>query len=271
MMQGMLISRDRAYEIVETTKQGDRVSFIFDVFMVSLITINVLAVILGTVKEIEARYGLLLLIIEVVSVLLFTVEYVVRLWSAASDARYARPVSGRVRFALRPMMIIDLFAILPFYLGPLVGVDGRFLRALRLFRILRLLKIARYSRSLQLMRDVLIAKVPELTMTLMVLMILLLVSGSMMYYLEHEAQPEVFSSIPASLWWGIATLTTVGYGDAYPVTALGKMLGGFIAVLGIGLFALPAGILASGFSEAIQRAKQQGICPTCGRGSEDAD
>ncbi|MCZ7662877.1 MAG: potassium channel family protein [Thermoleophilia bacterium] len=163
-------------------------------------------------------------------------------------------------------MDTPILAIFPFYVG--VGrLDLRFLRALRLFRLLRVLKLARYSESLALLGRVFRAKKEELVVTLCAVLFLLFLASSFIYYVEHEAQPEAFSSIPAAMWWGVATLTTVGYGDVYPVTVAGKVLGAIVAMLGIGLFALPAGILASGFADEMRRKRtdETAMCPHCGR------
>lgn len=196
----------------------------------------------------------------------FTIEYLLRLWSCTVDSRFRNPVLGRIRFALRPLLIIDLVAILPFYLPIIIPFDLRFLRALRLIRILRMLKMGRYSESLRLFASVLKSKKEELVIAVFVTFILLIVSSSLMYFVENEAQPENFSSIPDAMWWGVATMTTVGYGDVYPVTPVGRFLGAIIAILGIGMFALPAGILASGFVEEIQKRRTGHIrCPYCGK------
>ncbi|MCE5278070.1 MAG: ion transporter [Planctomycetaceae bacterium] len=146
---------------------------------------------------------------------------------------YSRPVLGRLRAAASPMMLIDLLAILPFYL-PFIDADLRFLRSLRLLRIFRLAKIARYSNALQTLGRVLGNHKVELAATGFVMLILLILSSTLMYYAENDAQPQAFSSVPASMWWAVATMTTVGYGDMCPVTPLGKVLGSFIAILGIG-------------------------------------
>ena len=168
-----------------------------------------------------------------------------------------------------PLALIDLMAVLPFYL-PFVFPDLRFMRALRLFRLFRVLKLARYSTSLQTFVDVLRLKKEELLLMLFAIMILLVVSSSLMYDVEHEAQPDDFSSIPAAMWWGIVTLATVGYGDIYPVTPWGKFIGSMVVILGIGLFALPTGVLASGFAEVLAKRKEEQkmagmVCPHCGR------
>lgn len=139
---------------------------------------------------------------------------------------------------------------------------------LRLFRLLRVLKIGRYSQSVALMAHVVRRKRSDLTVTALLLFVMLVIAASLMYYAEHDAQPEAFGSIPAAMWWGVATFTTVGYGDVYPITPLGRILGSFIAILGIGIFALPAGILASGFSEERERMRtgnSADVCPHCGR------
>jgi len=145
--------------------------------------------------------------------------------------------------------------------------DMRFVRGIRLFRLIRVLKIGRYSTSLRTLVNVFKRKKEELIISVFSMFLLLIIVSSLMYLIEHNAQPEVFSSIPASMWWGIITLTTVGYGDVYPVTIVGKFCGSFIALLGIGLFALPAGILASGFAEEIHRKKVDTTetCPHCGK------
>ncbi len=219
-----------------------------DVTIAGLIVLNVVGIALGTVDWIHARYADLLWGLEIVSVAVFTVEYVARLWSCTAEEAYSHPVFGRLRFARKPFLVVDLLAILPFYAGALV-FDLRFLRALRLLRLFRIVKLARYSESMRQLAAVAREKREDLVITFAATGVLLVVAASLMYFIEHEAQPETFSSIPAAMWWGVVTLTTVGYGDVYPVTPLGRAVSAVIAVLGIGLFALPASILASGFVE----------------------
>ena len=146
-------------------------------------------------------------------------------------------------------------------------MDLRFIRIMRFFRLFILIKMYRYSKAMKTLGAVLKLKKEELIVAVLTVIGLLIISSSLMYFIENTAQPDAFSSIPASMWWSIATLTTVGYGDIYPITPLGKLLGAVIAVLGIGLFALPAGMLASGFSEEIQYRKEQDsrCCPHCGK------
>lgn len=179
--------------------------------------------------------------------------------------------SGRWRFSVSGMAIVDLLAILPFYVGLLpsfLAPDLRFMRAIRMFRLIRVLKIARYLKALNLMQAVFRERKEQIFLSIMFIFFLLIIVSTLMYHLEHDAQPEAFSSIPATMWWGIETLTTVGYGDLVPRTHMGKLLGGMIAVLGIGLFALPAGILSSGLTEHLQRNDKRRApkkCPHCGK------
>lgn len=258
--------KKRTYEILEKAADGDLASRIFDIFIMSLIFLNVIAVILETVKGIALHFMPLFQTFEIVSVVIFTIEYLLRLWSCTVYKKYKAPFRGRFRFALTPMAIVDLVAILPFYIPMLIPFDLRFVRVLRLMRMFRLFKMGRYSDSLKTLGNVLKRKKEELLITVFVVGILLVFISSLMYYVENEAQPEAFSSIPAAMWWGVATLTTVGYGDAYPITTLGKFLGAIIALLGIGMFALPAGILGGGFVEEMRKKQdKRTVCPHCGK------
>ena len=159
---------------------------------------------------------------------------------------------GRIRYALKPLVIVDLLSILPFYL-PLLSVDLRILRILRIFRILRILKLERYFRAMSLIVRVFRKTMDELISSMIAIGILLIIVASLMYYIE----PETFHSIPEAMWLGIVTLSTVGYGDVYPQTALGKIVGSVLAILGIGLFVLPAGIIASGFIEELRQKNER--------------
>lgn len=237
----------------------------YDAFMAGLVCLNVVAIVLETVRPLHTAHQALFAAFEAGSVLVFTLDYLLRLWVCTLKAEYAAPVRGRIRYALTPLALIDLAAVLPFWL-PLLGADLRFARAARLMRLLRLGKLARYSRALQMVARVLEGKKEELLTTLLVAGVLLLGASSLMYLVEREAQPEAFSSIPAAMWWGIATLTTVGFGDVYPVTPLGKALSGVIAVIGIGIIALPTGILSAGFIEEMQArsGREPHRCPHCG-------
>jgi len=257
----------RTLTVLEEARSGDPLSRSVDLFLITLIVLNVLAVILETVEPLATHWAAFFHLFEKVSVAVFTVEYVLRVWSSTAGERYAHPVFGRVRFALTFFAVIDLLAILPFYLPMVVTLDLRFLRAVRLFRIFRLFKAGRYSRSLKTMGRVFARTRTELSITLFLTLILLVLASGLVYLAEHDAQPETFSSIPAAMWWGAVTLTTVGYGDIYPVTLLGRLLGTVIAILGIGLFALPTAILGSAFMEELTHRKEPSaeVCPHCGK------
>ncbi len=261
----------RVFEIIEVASPGDQPSRIFDIFIMTLISLNVAAAILETVESISTQHARFFRNFEIFSVAIFTAEYLLRIWSCTVDARFMNPILGRIRFALTPLLIVDLVAILPFYIPMIIPFDLRFLRALRLIRILRMLKMGRYSESLKVFARVLKLKKEELVIAVFITLILLIISSSLMYFVENQAQPESFSSIPEAMWWGVATLTTVGYGDVYPVTPVGRFLGAIIAILGIGMFALPAGILASGFVEELQKKRTRPMrCPHCGKNIYEA-
>ncbi|MDC7226998.1 MAG: ion transporter [Spirochaetales bacterium] len=245
--------RKRVFKIIEPAEKGDSPSNIFDISILVLIIINVIAVIIESLSTKPIIVSEILEIIEIVSIIIFTIEYVLRIVTA--DFKYPSKIMiiSIVRYCISFMALIDLFAILPFYIPMLIAVDLRFLRILRLTRLLRVLKINRYTNSLKLIVKVLKRKKEELIVTIFVMVIMLLLSASIMYYLETDAQPEAFPNIIAAFWWAIATLTTVGYGDVYPVTVLGKVLSAIIAVIGIGIVALPTGIISSGFIEEINK------------------
>ena len=254
----------RTWEILDSHRPNDRASRLFDLALLTLIAANVTAVVVGTVPWVAARWAAQLDRFELVSVLVFAVEYVLRVWSAPANPAFRPALTGRLRYIVTPMAIVDLLAIVPSLL-PFVGVDLRFARALRLMRLFRLAKLTRYLRSIRLFGAVARDKREELVLSTFVLFLLLLIASSVMYFVENKAQPDKFSSIPATMWWAIATLTTVGYGDIYPITALGRLFGAIVAVMGIGLFALPTAILGTGFVEAIAREKQPPMtCPECG-------
>lgn len=238
-----------------------------------LIFVNVIIVILETVQEIHAACYQLFQVIEVFSVIIFAVEYALRLWAIVEHPKFRHPLWGRVRYFFTFFALIDLFAILPFFLPHLISADLLIVRALRLFRLIRVLKLGRYSTSFEMMARVLRKKREEMFSSMFVLVIILIISSSMMYFIEHEAQPKAFPNIPAALWWGVATLTTIGYGDIYPITALGKVFAAISAILSVGIVALPSGIIVTGFIEEMQSRlvkkeappRQPRQCPHCGK------
>ncbi len=248
--------RSHIYPILEIAHSGHRLSRIFDVVLILLIALNVMAVILESVDSLSARYGEFFSWFEFVSVIIFSIEYVLRVWSCVEHegGEYKLPLKGRIRYMLTPMALIDLLAIAPFYLGILIPLDLRFIRALRLLRIF---KLTRYFSALDVLLSVLKDEGRAFGAALFVLIVILIIASSGIYMFEHEAQPQAFGSIPAAMWWAVATLTTVGYGDVTPITVGGKLFGACITVVGIGMVALPAGILASGFSEHLHTRQEE--------------
>jgi voltage-gated potassium channel len=250
----------RSTHLLLTVGKGGPAARAIDWTIAAFIACNVVAVVCGTVDPLFTRYQAVFYTFELLSVAVFTAEYVLRVWSATAAEEYDHPIFGRLRFMTRPAVVIDLLAVVPFYLGTVVfASDLRVLRAVRLFRFLRLFKLARYSRSVARFERVAKRKTGDLIVAIAGTSLLLTLASSLMYFVEHDAQPEGFANIPAALWWGVVTLTTVGYGDVYPVTPLGKLLSATVAVLGTGLVALPASILASGFT-----ADDADRCPNCG-------
>lgn len=264
----MIEMRKRVYKLLSVSKTTGDLSWYVDAFIITLILLNVVAVILVSMEPIWIKFRKYFLLFEYFSVLVFTIEYLLRLWTANLNPTYKKPVIGNIKYALTPLAIIDLLAVLPFYL-PFFGVDLRLLRFLRVFRVFRLLKLARYMAALDLINRVISKKKEELVVSFILTGFLLIVASTFMYYVENNAQPEKFSSIPETMWWGIITVTTVGYGDVYPITPLGRFLVSIIAIIGIGLVALPTGILAAGFSNELSQGQQKNQkCPTCGQAIE---
>jgi len=237
-------------------------------FIYALIVLNIVALILESYEELNSKYGSVFYFFEVFSVAIFTVEYILRIWVSDKTKEDKRE---RLNFAFSTLGIIDLIAIIPFYLPFIFPFDLRIVRILRLFRLLRIFKLSRYSNSLKTMKYIFKETKSELSMTLFVIFVLMILSSTLMYYIEHDGQPEQFASIGDALWWSVITLTTVGYGDVYPITGLGKLLSGVIALIGIGFVALPTGIISSAFIEKIQsekKLKQEETtcnCPHCGK------
>jgi voltage-gated potassium channel len=263
----MLEIKKKVYALLDPNNKEDFWARITSLFLVIIILGNVLALILSTVKEYQQKYEDLFVLFEDLSVFVFTIEYALRLWVCDLKKEYAEPVKGRIRYALTPLAVIDLLAVLPFFLQLLGIVDLRVLGLLRYARLLRIFKLKRYIRSLQIIWRVFASKKEEMTIALLTILFLLVVFSTLLYIAEHHVQPDKFSSIPATMWWGITTLTTVGYGDMTPITPLGKLFAGIAAVFGIGIFAFPAGIISAGFAAQLQKKnerKKSMICPHCG-------
>ncbi|MDI9632813.1 MAG: regulatory signaling modulator protein AmpE [Methanolinea sp.] len=243
----------KVYSLLEgDPERGGTAARVTGLFLVLLIVANVAATVLESVESISAAFPVFFATFEAFSIGVFTVEYVLRLWTCTENAAFSRVVSGRIRYMATPLAVVDLLAFLPFYVPFLVPLDLRFLRVIRVMRILRLFKLGRHLEALRFMEKAVRRGKDALAIAALVVVILVVFSSCLMYALEHEVQPGAFESIPATMWWAIVTLTTVGYGDIYPVTPAGKIVASFIAVLGIAMFAVMTSILATAFIEEME-------------------
>ncbi len=235
-------------------------------FIIILIILNIIAVILETVHSLHEAYGVFFHYFDLISVIIFSAEYILRVWSCDHDPRYKHTAYGRIKYIFSTAGLIDLLAILPFYIHVIVGLDLRVLRILRLFRFFRLFRLTAYMRSAKMVRNVFVSRANELKLSLVLIVFLIIIASCLLYFAEHNAQPQVFSSIPATFWWAVVTVTSVGYGDMVPITVLGKILTAVISLSGLAIFALPAGIITSGFLEEMRKIKDKKVhkCPHCG-------
>ena len=258
----------RIHEILEVWEGGDWLSQGVDWLLLLLIVTNVAALVISTEQSIYETAPGFFFWFEAVSFCIFAVEYLLRVWACTADPCYAHPVTGRLRYMLHPLMLTDAVAVFSYFIILMVSFTGLDLGAFRALRLVsRMARMARYSPGLRALGSAIAARRNELLGVVSVVGALLLLAASLMYFVERSAQPQEFSSIPATMWWGVITVTTVGYGDVSPVTPLGRLLAGMIALLGIGIFALPAGILGSSFMEQVNQRRNPPpvrICPHCG-------
>ena len=245
-----------------------RADKIINFSIITLIVLNVAAVMLETVKDIHDQYETFFLYFDRFSVAIFTLEYILRVWSCNHDPRFKHSLKGRIRYMLSWGAIIDLLAFLPYYLHAIIGFDLRILRILRLMRFFRLFRLTAYTKSAKMIFNVFRSKFNDLVLSFILAFFLIIIASCVVYFAEHlhPVNKDRFTSIPATLWWAIVTLTTTGYGDMYPITTIGKILTGVIMVSGVAIFALPAGIITAGFLEEARNSKKQKEhkCPHCG-------
>ncbi len=251
----------KLYEIMENS--DTRLSKAIDTVLLFLISTNILLVILDSYGTFRTRYYTYIDIFETISVIVFSMEYLLRLF--CSPYRYSNDykVINIFRYIISPMAIIDLLAILPFYLPYVIKYDFRIFRFFRIFRLLRVLKITRYSKALDLIIRVFKKKKAELLLSSFILMILIFFAGSLMYYAENSTQPEEFPNIIDSVKWAVQTMVFLGYDDIKPLSPIGNVLGMIIVVLGLGWLTLPISVLSSGFIEQVE--KNNNKCPHCGK------
>jgi voltage-gated potassium channel len=244
--------RRQIYEVIEIGRGDDQTSRLFDAFIIGLITLNIAAFVAETMPDLASAYAPWFRAFEVFSVTIFTIEYGLRIWTAVEMPFLARmrPWRARLHLATRGYLIIDLLAILPFYLGGLLGLD---LRVLRVLRLLRFFKLSRYSPAMHTLLRVLHNERRSLMGAGLLLTAALLLSATGMYYIEGSTQPDKFGSVPQAAYWAMTTLTTVGYGDVAPVTPLGKLWSMMTMLCGLCVLALPVAIISSGFAQEVGR------------------
>ncbi len=253
---------------------------VINVLIISLIITNIIAVMLETIPSVEKNHAAMRFFhyFDLVSVIIFTIEYVLRVWSSNHEEKYKHSFWGRLKYMVSVSALIDLIAILPSYLHAIMGLDLRILRMLRLLRFLRLFRLTAYLKSAHMMMDIFRKRKNELALSFILAMFLIIIASCLMYFAEHHTpgpgeQFSKFSSIPATIWWSVVTLTTTGYGDMVPITKIGKAMASIIMLSGVAFFALPAGIITAGFLEEFRKNKTHTHtkCPHCGKDIEVED
>lgn len=247
--------RKRAYEILEVAKSGDRASRAVDMLLICLICLNVILVIADTF-EFPAVIAATAFWIENISMVVFSIEYLLRVWTACEMYPQLSPIRARLKYIISFQALVDLISLLPYFVT-FISANLIVLRMFKILRLLRVFKVNRYTNALRDIGGVFRKKASQLISSMVVVAVLMVIASVLMYDAEHDAQPDKFDNALSGMWWAISTLTTVGYGDIYPITLMGKIMSAIIALLGIGLVAVPTGIITAGFSEQItEKAKK---------------
>ena len=264
------------FEIIQPAKRGNLASKLFDVFIVLLVFASIASVFISTF-DVSPEVIKCLHYLERVVLTVFSIEYLLRIWTADLLYPELSPWRARGKYIRSGMAIIDLVSILPFYIPLFFTLDVVLTRSLLLVLLLRLFKLSRYTDAVSAIWSVFRSKIQEILVSVVFVVMILIVASLLIYYAEHDAQPDKFTNAFSGVWWAVATLTTVGYGDIYPVTGMGRFLGGIIALTGIGLVAVPTGIISAGFVELLEQkrgGKKDGsdepkekpnYCPHCGK------
>lgn len=248
--------RQRVAALFDDDVPQSMLSHAVNISLAALILVNVAAVILESVEPLRDRYSVEFILVEHIATIVFAIEYILRVWTSVDlqSGRFRQPFTARLHYMIGFFPLIDLIAVLPAFLGFFGAAD---LRVLRLLRLLRMLKLTRHSNVFGLLWDVLREEAQAITALIFVICLTLTVSGALMYMIEGDDQPKMFSSIPAGMWWAIETITTVGYGDMVPVTFAGRVLGGIISVIGIGTLALFSGLITVSYLNQLKIRREQ--------------
>ncbi|NCZ48167.1 MAG: hypothetical protein EBX59_11530, partial [Betaproteobacteria bacterium] len=243
--------RQKLHALVWPSEFGGRLHEYFDTFIMFWVVVSVTAVVLESVESIHYVLNLEFVILDTIAVAIFSLEYLLRIYTVVESPNHKHALFGRFKYARSGNAIVDLLAVLPFFLEAFLHhlFDLRFLRV---FRLLRLLKLTKYTGSTQTLVTVIIREWPVMSASVFIMMLLVVLTASLGYLFEHEAQPDKFENIPASIYWAVITLASVGYGDISPVTPVGRAMTIVLAILGIGIFAIPSAILASAFSDQLR-------------------
>ena len=247
--------RQKIHAMVFENAYGGKLQTIFDTFIGIWVIISVLAVVLESIQSVSYLINLEFVILDTVAVGIFTIEYLMRIYACVEEPRFRHGFLGRFKQARNPATVIDLLAILPFFLEVLLGtvLDLRFLRT---FRLARLLKLTRYNDSTKILTTVIAREWPVISASAFIMILMVIMTASLGYVFEHEAQPEKFDNIPNSVYWAVITLASVGYGDISPITPIGRFITVVMALLGIGIFAIPAALLASAFGDQLHKERE---------------
>ncbi len=273
--------QQQIFNIIRDDHEVSLPSSVVDWFIIILIIVNTIFII-GDTFNLPSWYRTLSAIVETFSVAVFTLEYILRIWTAPLLYPSKTPFRARLRYITSFMAVIDFLSILPFYLPFVLPVDLRVLRSLRILRLLRVFKVGRYTNALDVIIFVFKKKFHQLLSSLIVVFLLMVIASVMMFNVESAAQPDKFNNAFSAFWWSVSTITTVGYGDLYPITPVGQFLGAVIAFLGIAIVAVPTGIISAGFVEAInigdledthplapKPEDEKHYCPYCGKKISD--
>lgn len=263
------IIEHKIYNLIREDDVNSWHADVVDGFLMGFVLISVVVAFFSTF-ELNPQTQSVFQILEVIFVMVFSIEYGLRLWTSKFVYPHLSKSKAMLKYATTPMAIIDLLSILPFYL-PITGISVGSLKTVRLIRVLRIFKINRYTTALTLIARVLKTRATQLLSSIFVIFILIFIAAMLMYDVEHQAQPEVFNNALSAMWWAMSTITTVGYGDIYPITTIGRVISGIITFLGIGLTAIPTGIISAGFIEQSkvikslkEHSKKEGYCHHCG-------